>query len=194
VAAAVGLSGGELRSVHRWLLVTGILALLAGAAAIVVPAVASVATAIFIGWVLVFAGLLMGAHAISRRSEERSAQRMVTAALTLAVGIYLLVAPLHGTVTLTFILAVWFVGIGALELLAAWTARGLPGTGWIAVHGAFSLVLGGLIAANLPSSADWAIGLLVGINLIFWGLRALVLAAAVRAVERRLAPRGGAGG
>jgi uncharacterized membrane protein HdeD (DUF308 family) len=50
---------------------------------------------------------------------------------------------------------------------------GAPGAGITGFGGALSVVLGILIAASLPSSASWAIGLLVGINLIFWGVRAL---------------------
>jgi uncharacterized membrane protein HdeD (DUF308 family) len=176
----VGMSEEELRRARRWLLVTGILAIVAGVAAIAVPAVASVATAIFIGWVLAIAGAIMGAHALSRHTRPRSTLRIVTAALTFLAGLYLLLFPLHGTVTLTFVLLVWFFGIGSLELLAAWAQRGLPGAGMFAFTGILSLLLGILIAADFPSSADWAIGLLVGINLVFWGVRALLLAAALK--------------
>jgi uncharacterized membrane protein HdeD (DUF308 family) len=165
--------------------VTGALSLLAGIAAVLVPAVASVATAMFIGWILVFAGTVMVVHAFSRHTPGSRALRILNAVLTVFVGIYLLVAPLSGTLTLTFMLVAWFVAIGVLELLAAWRHRGFPGAGLIGLSGATSLVLGILIAAELPSSAGWAIGLLVGINLILWGVRALVLAAALgRALDR----------
>jgi uncharacterized membrane protein HdeD (DUF308 family) len=178
--AMAGLSGGDLRRVRTWLLATGILSLIGGAVAIAVPAAASVATAIFVGWILVFAGVVLGAHAFSRRSEPGPALRFLNAALTLAIGIYLLVAPLDGTLTLTFMLAAWFFAIGLLELLAAWMARVVPGSGFIAFNGALSVALGLLIAFNLPSSADWAIGLLVGIYLVFWGIRALFLASVLK--------------
>jgi uncharacterized membrane protein HdeD (DUF308 family) len=179
---ALGAPKQALERARKWLLVTGILSILAGAAAIAVPAAASIATAIFIGWILVFVSILMAAHAFSSRDDEpaRVALRLLTALLTLFVGIYLLVAPLHGTVTLTFMLSVWFFGIGILELLAAWRQRGVPGAGFLALSGTLSVVLGALIAAGLPSSADWAIGLLVGINLVFFGARALALAAILR--------------
>jgi uncharacterized membrane protein HdeD (DUF308 family) len=182
---ALGRPGEILRRARTLLIVTGALSLLAGVAAIVVPAVASVATAIFIGWILVFAGVVMAVHVFSRHSRGSRALPILTAALTLFVGIYLLVAPLSGTLTLTFMLAAWFLGTGVLGLLAAWLHRGLPGAGLIALNGVISVILGVLIAADLPSSATWAIGLLVGINLIVWGVRALVLAAALgRAIGR----------
>jgi uncharacterized membrane protein HdeD (DUF308 family) len=180
----LGLSSDDLRHTGVLLLASGVLCVIAGVAAIVVPAAASVGISVFIGWLLVFSGVVMGVHAFSRHSHDRPVLRVLNAALTLLVGLYLLVFPLSGTVTLTFLLAVWFFGIGALELVAAWRARGLPGTGFMAFHGAVSLVLGLLIALNLPSSAEWAIGLLVGINLIIWGTRAVVLGVAIRRLGR----------
>jgi uncharacterized membrane protein HdeD (DUF308 family) len=171
-----------LRRARTLLLLTGVLSVVAGLASIIVPAVASVATAIFIGWILLFAGVVMAVNAFSGHlSAGERALRLLTAVLTIVAGFYLLVAPLSGTLTLTFILAAWFLAIGALELVAAWRVRGDPGAGLMALSGVASLVLGLLIALSLPSSADWAIGLLVGINLIFWGVRALMLAGAMKA-------------
>jgi uncharacterized membrane protein HdeD (DUF308 family) len=171
-----GLSTDELRRARRWLLVTAGLLVLAGIAAIAVPLASSVATAIFIGWVLVFAGVVMGVHAYNERSEGRTGSRVLTALLTLAAGVFLLVAPLTGTLTLTFVLAVWFFALGMTELAAAWAMRGVRGAGFVGVNGALSLLLGVLIVADLPSSAGWAIGLLVGISLLLWGIRAFVAA------------------
>lgn len=181
----LGLAPDELRSVRRWLIVAGVLSIVAGVVAIAVPAAASVATAIFIGWVLVAAGIAMIAHLLSQRSRDRVALRLLNAALTLFVGIYLLAAPLSGTVTLTFMLAVWFFGIGVLEMAAAWRERGLPVASWLGFNGAISAILGFLIAFNWPSSSAWAIGLLVGINLVIWGFRAVSVAAALRSVIGR---------
>jgi uncharacterized membrane protein HdeD (DUF308 family) len=176
----VGLSPADLKRARTWLLVTGILAILTGIAAVAVPAIASVTIAIFIGWVLLASGIVMGFHAVSHRihdapgSRRHFALRILNALLTFLVGLGILVFPLTGTVTLTFMLAVWFFAGGVLTLAAAWQAWGLPGAGLLAFNGALSLALGILIAADLPSSAAWAIGLLVGINLIFFGLRALL--------------------
>jgi uncharacterized membrane protein HdeD (DUF308 family) len=103
--------------------------------------------------------------------------------ITLIAGLYLLIFPLSGTVSLTFILAVWFCTSGLLSLIAAVRRPDAPDMAMTAFGGALSVILGVLIAASLPSSAGWAIGLLVGINLIFWGVRAL---AGARALKRLL--------
>ncbi len=161
-------------------LIAGVLAATAGIAAIVVPSVASVAIAIFIGWILIGVGVLLGVEAISTRGVERG----MVALLALAAGIYLLVAPLHGTVTLTFVLAVYFIAAGVMRAAIGWLGRGMPGAGLLIFEGAVSLVVGLLIALSLPSSADWAIGLLVGIDFLLIGLTMIFVALAERRLER----------
>ena len=144
----------------------------AGAAAIAVPIIASVTVALFIGWLLVFSGIVMAVHAVSERAPLRGSEAL----LTLIVGFYLLVFPLTGTVTLTFVLAVWLFAGGVLSLTHAWQLRAVSHAWAHALSGVLSIVLGILIAAGLPSSAAWAIGLIVGINLLFWGAQALAAA------------------
>jgi uncharacterized membrane protein HdeD (DUF308 family) len=170
----------ELRSARRRLIATGILSIIVGLVALAVPAAASVGTAIFIGWVLVFAGTLMTAHSLSRGSAGGVTLGVLNGLLTLLVGLYIVIFPLSGTVTLTFALAVWFFGIGVLEVVAAVRTRGQPMAALFGFSGALSAILGVLIVADLPSSAGWAIGLLVGINLVFWGVRALMLASMLK--------------
>jgi uncharacterized membrane protein HdeD (DUF308 family) len=177
-------AGQLITTVRRWLIVSGILGIIGGTAAILVPAVASVTTVLFIGWILVYAGVVKGIHAFSRRGREDIGVSVLDALLALLVGLYLVIFPLSGTITLTLLLVVWFAGVGVLSLIAAWRARGLPGRGMLAFGGVLSLVLGILVAVDLPSSAAWAIGLLVGVNLIYWGVRALVAASALKALSR----------
>jgi uncharacterized membrane protein HdeD (DUF308 family) len=105
---------------------------------------------------------------------------MVDAVLAFLVGFYLVALPLSGTITLTFLLAVWFFGTGLLSLWSAWQHRHADGVAVTVVDGALSLILGLLIAVSLPSSAAWAIGLLVGFYMLWWGSGALVAAFVTR--------------
>jgi uncharacterized membrane protein HdeD (DUF308 family) len=157
--------------------------MIAGVLAILVPAVASVTIAIFTGWLLLIAGAFALAHAWSVHAPGRGV-RILNSALTVIAGICLIVFPLTGTFTLTFFLAAWFLATGAINLAAAISRREDPGAVMVGLHGVVSLILGGLIIANLPSSAAWAIGLLVGINLIFFSVRAAIAASVLnRALE-----------
>lgn len=154
---------------RRRLMIAGVLALLLGAVAIVVPAVASVATAIFIGWILVIASAFDLVNALSAPHRGRQVLRLILVVLTLAAGLYLLVAPLDGVFTLTVILVIWFIATGTARVIVGVAEWGVPGAGMTVLSGAISILLGVLIAEKLPSSADWAIGLLVGVDLIFAG-------------------------
>jgi uncharacterized membrane protein HdeD (DUF308 family) len=173
---------------RRRLMITGGLFMLAGAVAIVVPAVASVATAIFIGWVLVFASLVETANAFSVADRGRRLIRLVVAALALAAGVYLLVAPLDGTFTLTVMLVIWLVATGIARVVIGLAELPVPGATLTALSGVVDMVLGVLIAERLPSSADWAIGLLVGIDLVFAGAILFFLAGRLRSLEHPLDP------
>jgi uncharacterized membrane protein HdeD (DUF308 family) len=161
----------------RLLMAAGLLAMLAGCVAIAVPAAASVGTAIFIGWVLVFAGALLLPAAFRSHSIASVAMRLLWACLTILVGLWLIVQPHNGTLTLTLVLGVYFLFMGSTRIAAALAVRGRPNAGLLGLSGLAGLLVGILILVKLPSSADWAIGLLVGIDLIFagWTLASVAL-------------------
>jgi uncharacterized membrane protein HdeD (DUF308 family) len=179
------LSDDDVRKARRWLVVTAILALLGGAAAIVVPPVATLTMTLFIGWILVYAGVVMAIHSWTQRAAGRTWERALQALLALVIGIYMVLFPGAGALSLTLLLVIWFVVSGGLQLAAARQLRGLPGAGWLLFGGMLAIVLAVLIALDLPSSAEWAIGLIVGVNLIFWGTRALVAASLLKRVVER---------
>jgi uncharacterized membrane protein HdeD (DUF308 family) len=154
-------------------LLAGVLAILAGLVAVVVPLVASVAIALLVGWVLICASAVMLVEAFAKGSFARIAFRVILALATLAAGVYLLAAPLEGAYTLTVILVIWFVAVGFTQIMIGIAEWKLPGARFLVVGGVTSLVLGVLIANRLPEAAEWAIGLLVGIQLVFYGVSAV---------------------
>ncbi len=153
----------------KGLMAVGVIAILVGCVAIVVPAVASVGTAIFIGWILVIAGAFLVAGAFTAHSVSSVIWRLFWALLTVIVGIWLIVEPHNGTLTLTLVLGIYFLLMGVTRIAVAFAGRGQQGAGWIGLSGVAGLLIGILVLAKFPSSADWAIGLLVGIDLIFAG-------------------------
>jgi uncharacterized membrane protein HdeD (DUF308 family) len=165
-----------LRRSWRALMTVGVIAIAIGCIAILVPAVASVGTAIFIGWILLIAGLFMVAGAFTAHSLGTVVLRLLWAALTIIFGLWLIVEPHNGSLTLTVVLGIYFLFMGLTRLAIAFAARGQQGAGIVGLSGFAGLLIGILILAKLPSSADWAIGLLVGIDLIFAGWMLVSLA------------------
>ena len=170
----------ELRRTRRWLTVAGVLSLLGGIVAVVLPNIASIATAIFVGWLLVFVSALYVVDAFSTRDGRRIALRLLIAVLSFVAGLYLLVAPLDGAFTLTVVLSMWFLAVGVARIAGGIADHKAPGAGMLVIIGVLSLGLGLLIALQLPESATWAIGLLVGIDLLFSGIVLLSLARNLR--------------
>lgn len=170
----------DLRRGRRWLSISGWLAVIAGAIAIVVPAVASVTVAIFIGWLLLGAAIFLLVDAFAVRDIWRMLLRLLLVLVTGAAGLSLLLAPLRGTYTLTVLLVLWFAVTGVMRIAVAIAERGTPGAGWTAANGVVTLLLGILIGAKLPESSDWAIGLLVGIDFLFYGFGAIAAASALK--------------
>jgi uncharacterized membrane protein HdeD (DUF308 family) len=159
------------------LMAVGVLAIFVGCVAILVPAVVSVGTAIFIGWILLVAGAFLVAAAFSAHSVGTVVLRLAWAVLTVVVGVWLIVEPHNGTLTLTLVLGIYFLFMGLTRIAVAFMARGQRNAGLVGLSGAAGLLIGILVLAKFPSSADWAIGLLVGIDLIFagWTLTSVAL-------------------
>jgi uncharacterized membrane protein HdeD (DUF308 family) len=166
------------------LMTVGVLAIVIGCIAILVPAVASVGTAIFIGWILVIAGAFLVAAAFSAHSIGTVVLRLLWAALTVIVGIWLIVEPHNGTLTLTLVLGIYFLFMGLTRIAVAFIARGQQNAGLVGLSGVAGLLIGILVLAKFPSSADWAIGLLVGIDLIFAGWTLTSVALVGKALSR----------
>jgi uncharacterized membrane protein HdeD (DUF308 family) len=168
------------------LMFVGVAAIVLGCIAILVPAIASVGTAIFIGWLLLFLGAILIAAAFSAHSVGTLVLRLAWAILTVIVGLWLIVEPHNGTLTLTLILGIYFLFMGLTRTAVAFISRGQPNAGLLGLSGVAGLLIGILILAKWPDSADWAIGLLVGIDLIFagWTLTSVAL------LGKELAKRG----
>jgi len=159
----------ELRRTWRALMAIGIAAIVIGCVAIIIPAAFSVGTAIFIGWILIIVGAFLVAAAFNATTVGTVVWRLLWAFLTVLVGFWLVIEPHNGTLTLTFVLGVYFLIMGLSRIMVAFAARGRQGAGLIGLSGFAGLLIGILVLVKLPSSADWAIGLLVGIDLIFAG-------------------------
>jgi uncharacterized membrane protein HdeD (DUF308 family) len=107
---------------------------------------------------------------------------LVSAILGIAAGVVLLRYPLSGMFSLTLILTVFFVIEGVASILYALEhKRELTGRwGWMLVSGIVDLILASIIFLGLPGTAAWAIGLLVGINMVFGGSALIAMALGAR--------------
>lgn len=168
-------------------LVEGIILLILGLAAIALPPIATVAIEIIVGWLFLVTGIIGLISSFSMRKAPGFWWSLVSALLSDAVGIVLLAWPLSGALPLTVILIVFFVMDGVVSIMFALEhKRQLSGRwGWMLMSGVIDLALAGLILAGLPGTAAWAIGLLVGINLVFGGIALVAMALHARTITLR---------
>jgi uncharacterized membrane protein HdeD (DUF308 family) len=171
----------DLDSVRRargWFVALGIAFLILGALAILLPFAASLATTLVLGWLLVAGGFLQGVHAIQNRRWGHSGWALVGAAVEVIAGVLVIAFPIAGTLALTLILAAFLAAEGVIKIIRADQHRGMQAWGWLVFDGILSLVLGLMIALGWPSTAVWALGLLVGIDLAFSGSSLLMISLA----------------
>jgi uncharacterized membrane protein HdeD (DUF308 family) len=169
-----GLQRAVATALHEhWVLylVEGVVLLVLGATAVVIPPLATLAVTILLGWLFLVSGVIGLITTFWMRQAPGFWWALVSAALGVLVGASLLAMPLSGAFSLTIVLVAFFIIEGVASIMFALDhKRELSGRwGWMLFSGIVDLALSVMIFAGLPSTAAWAIGLLVGINMIFGG-------------------------
>ena len=174
-----------LRDSWRFLLIEGIILVVLGAAAVIIPPIATLAVEIILGWLFLVSGLVGLFMTFMMRHAPGFWWSLFSAVLALAVGVVLIGWPLSGAVSLTLLLIVFFVMEGVATIMyALGHKRELPGRwGFMLASGVVDLVLAAIIYAGLPGTAAWAIGLMVGINMLFGGFALITLALQARHID-----------
>src|ERR1043166_3202545 len=174
--------GRALHDHWRLFLAEGIILVILGLVAIVVPPLATLATTIVIGWLFVISGIAGLIMTFRARHAPGFWWSLLSAVIALIAGALLLWQPVVGVLSLTFVLIAFFLIDGILSIFLAIEHRNeLVGRwGWILVSGIVDLVIAVIIFAGLPGTAAWALGLLVGIALVFGGTALIVVALAAR--------------
>jgi uncharacterized membrane protein HdeD (DUF308 family) len=165
---------------EHWVLflVEGVVLLVLGATAVVLPPIATLAVTILFGWLFLVSGVVGLVTTFWMRHAPGFWWSLLSAALGIIVGAMLLASPVTGALSLTLVLIAFFLIEGAVSIMFALDhRRELSGQwGWMLMSGIIDLVLAMMIFAGLPSTAAWAVGLLVGINMIFGGTALIAMA------------------
>ena len=159
-----------------WSTAWGVLLILAGVLAVLMPAVAALATIVVFAWLLIFSGAVEVGYAVQRaRSHAAFGWALTVGVVTLLLGIATLVLPLAGIASLAMLVGAFLFAGGIGRLVLAFKLRPLRGWGWVLFDGALSVVVAVLIAVGWPASSIAVIGVLTGLWLIFAGVWRLML-------------------
>lgn len=174
---------GRTTVLHRrwgWLLLLGIVQVVGGFIALAVPAAASLAAAIVVGAVLVVSGVFQLAHAFRVRTWKGVLLESLGGLLYVAAGLLALLFPLTGALTLTIVVGALLVADGFVRCVLAYRLRPMDGWGWFLAAGVASTLVGIVLLVGWPLTGLWAIGVLLGVNLIVSGTTNSALAFAFR--------------
>ncbi|MFP3921792.1 MAG: HdeD family acid-resistance protein [Dichotomicrobium sp.] len=158
------------------LMLMGVALVLLGLVALVYPLTTAIVVKIMMGWILLIAGISEIIFSFSTTKWSEFFLELLVGLVFTIAGVWLAFFPLTGILTLTVLLALAFLARGVLEIISAFRMRPLDGWGWLLVAGIVGVLVGLFILVEFPSSAAWAIGLLVGVNLIASGIAYISLA------------------
>jgi uncharacterized membrane protein HdeD (DUF308 family) len=172
-------------------LIEGIILVALGLAAITIPVVATLAIALFLGWLFLISGIVGLVTTFWMRHAPGFWWSLLSAVLAIVAGVLLIGWPVSGAVSLTLVLIVFFVieGVASIMLSIEHRRRLSGRWGWLLASGIVDLILAALLLIGLPGTASWALGLLVGINMLFGGATLIAMALHARAQEQGSAPR-----
>jgi len=164
----------------HWFTGLGIVFLVLGFAAIAFPFVATLSMEILVGVLFVVAGIAQAVQSFSIPRWSGFFFSLGLSALALIAGLMMLFYPLAGVITLTGLVAAFFLLAGALRTAFALQIKPAIGWGLLLTGGLLSLALGLLILLQLPEAYPWILGLLLGIDFIFTGVWMITLASQAR--------------
>jgi uncharacterized membrane protein HdeD (DUF308 family) len=177
----------ELHQHWALFLVEGVVLLVLGATAIVLPPLATLAVTLLLGWLLLVSGIIGLVTTLMQPEAPGYGWSLLSAALAILVGAFLLTQPMIAVVSLTVALLVFFVIEGISSLMYARAHRremSQSRWGWMTASGVVDLALAAYILYGLPVIASWALGLMVGVNMVFGGVAMIALAERAHAADK----------
>ena len=166
----------------RWFIAEGIILVVLGIIAIVMPFLAGIAATLVIGWLFLFSGVVGLVFTYKERAAPGFWWALVSSAVAVFAGLSLLFNPLVGLFSLTVVLGLYFLLDGVLTIMFGLDHRrqGSDRWGWVVFNGVIDLILAGMVLAGLPGAAFWAVGIIVGIDLAVGGSTLIAMALAAR--------------
>jgi uncharacterized membrane protein HdeD (DUF308 family) len=169
-------------------LLWGALLIVLGMMAIGSPFLAAIAVNVVVAWLIVLAGVVHLMLAFRAHGAGSRTWKVLVGIAYLCFGGYMIARPLLGVATLTLVLASLFLIEGILNIVLYVKMRPIHGSSWVLIDGIITLLLGGMIYMQWPSSSAWAIGTLVGISMIFSGVARVMMSLAAPKSPAAAAP------
>ncbi|MES2030324.1 MAG: HdeD family acid-resistance protein [Pseudomonadota bacterium] len=181
-AAGVGKSSlaAEVRAKWGWFLVLGIVLLIGGALAILMPIITTFTVSLVFGAVLVVGGLVQIIQSFQVKAWRGFTWHLLTGVIETIGGVLIYLTPFAGAIALTVIIAITFLVQGVTQMMLAMRVRPDDGWGWLAAAGTISLLTGIVLLAKFPIAGLYTPGIMVGVSLMIGGWAYIAVAMAAR--------------
>jgi uncharacterized membrane protein HdeD (DUF308 family) len=160
----------HLRESFKWTMAFGIVLALVGVIGILAASFFTNLAVLVLGYLLIFGGALRGIDALRGRGKTATFARVLASILYVIVGGMLVASPKTGIIGLTLLVTILFFTEGISYIVMAVIYYPVKGWHWGVINGALTCGLGVLLLMGWPDSANWAIGMLIGVNLLIGGL------------------------
>jgi uncharacterized membrane protein HdeD (DUF308 family) len=169
----------SLKQHHRLFIIEGILFVILGMLAIAIPVIFTFGVELLFGAFLIVGGIFQEYRAYNLWKKPGFYMSLLTGILSLILGVVFIANPLNGVLTLTIMLMLYFFISGLFKIIMAFEMRSMAGWGWILTSGIIGIIMGAIIYSGWPGTALWVIGLLLGIDMLFFGISMLTLSSAI---------------
>lgn len=183
--------GDEARKNAGWLVALGVLTVIAGGLAVAAPLGSGLGMVIFLGVALVIGGIARIIAALGADSFGQGALAFIGGLLGVVAGLVMAARPGLGLATVTLMIATYLLIDGLAGAILAFRVRPESGWGWMFLSGLVTVVLGIVLLAEWPISGAWALGTLVGVNLLFSGASMVSIGSTVRRLTKDVAAHQG---
>lgn len=167
-------------------IVWGVIVVILGILAMLAPLASGIAITLLVGIVLLASGLVQSIYAFRSDTALTGIGSLLFGGLTALAGLILVVHPGEGLKMITLFLGIYFLADGAVSLIQGLRFRPFPGWGSMVFSGIISLLLGGIILVGWPLSGIWAVGILVGVRLLFAGWTMIFLGTAAGEIAEQM--------
>lgn len=168
-----------LQNNRNLLLFEGIIFTLLGFLAVALPGISTLSAELFLGWLLIFGGVIQLYRTFKACEGCSFIGSLLTGFMYLIFGILLVIYPVVGIFSLTILLTIFFIAEGTAKIILGLQLRPFRRWGWFLLNGVIALILAYLIWSGWPGTAFWVLGLLIGINMIFFGISLIFLALSI---------------
>jgi uncharacterized membrane protein HdeD (DUF308 family) len=160
-------------------LVFGVLQIVVGTLALGSSWVATLATVLTFGCLLVAGAVIQGLYAFTCREWSGFFLLILVAVLQGVIGCFMLAHPVAAAAELTLLIAAFLVAGGVIKMVASVASR-FPNWGWVFLNGLIGLVLGVMLYRQWPGSGLWFLGFCLGVELVFHGFAWVMFALALK--------------